>query len=396
MNKEALIRAENLREKGLLEEAVEAYEEHLAHSERDIEARRRLAEVLLQLGRKDGAISQYVKVQEVLVSAGDVLGAISAGLKAVRIDPRLENPLAYVAKVQADDLEAKQRQGPETVPYTTARPLSEIQLLADLDAIELCAVATKMQAHDRDEGDIVFKEGDSGESLFFVTRGLVEIVSGSRKLGRLGRGQCFGEFSFLTGQSRTATVRTLERSELLELSATEMNSVVQAHPRLRDVLYKMYRDRALVNVLSRSPLFEMLGVRDRERIAANVKLETFSAGDPVFRAGEEGGALYIIKTGSVEVRARAPSGEEVKLATLGPHQFVGEVSFLTGVPRTATVTPLERSEMLKLDEGELRRLVQDHPSLRGVLEQYHLDRVMSTADTFKSFLRQGRVEGILR
>jgi cAMP-dependent protein kinase regulator len=395
VSKEALIKAENLRQKGLLEEAADAYEEYLAHAERDIEARRKLAEVLLQLGRKDGAISQYVKVQEALVSSGDVLGAISAGLKAVRIDPLLDNPLAYVAKVQTDELEAKQRQGPETVPYTPARPLSEIQLLSDLDAIELSAVATKMQAHDNEEGDIVFKEGDSGDSLFFVARGLVEIVSGSRKLGRLGRGQCFGEFSFLTGQSRAATVRTLERSELLELSASEMNSVVQAHPRLRDVLYKMYRDRALVNVLSRSPLFEMLGVRDRERIAAKVELETFTAGVSVFRAGEEGGALYIIKSGSVEVRARAPSGEEVKLATLGPHQFVGEVSFLTGVPRTATVTAVEPSELLKLDESELGRLVQDYPSLKDVLKQYHLDRVMSTADTFKSFLRQGHVEGIL-
>jgi CRP-like cAMP-binding protein len=375
----------------MLEEAAEVYEEYLTQSERDIEARRRFAEILLELGRRDGAISQYVKLQEALVSSGDVLGAISTGLKAVQIDPNLENPLAYVAKVQAEQLEAEQRQG--TAPC--ARPLSEIQLLAELDSVELSAVATKMQAHEMDEGDIVFKEGDSGESLYFVARGLVEVVSASRKLGRLGRGQCFGEFSFLTGQSRAATVRTLERSELLELSASEMNSVVQAHPRLRDVLYQMYRDRALVNVLARSPLFEMLGVRDRERIAANVKLETFTAGVSVFRAGEEGGALYIIKSGSVEVRARTPAGKEVKLATLGPHQFVGEVSFLTGVPRTATVTPLEPSELLKLDESELRRLDQDHPSLKEVLRQYHLDRVMSTADTFKSFLRQDRVEGIL-
>jgi cAMP-dependent protein kinase regulator len=80
---------------------------------------------------------------------------------------------------------------------------------------------------------------------------------------------------------------------------------------------------------------------------------------------------------------------------LRPHQFFGEVSFLTGVPRTATVTPVEFCEVLKLGEAELHRLVEDHPALAKVLEKYHLDRVMATAETLKEFLKRDNVEGIL-
>jgi CRP-like cAMP-binding protein len=252
-----------------------------------------------------------------------------------------------------------------------------------------------MQVHDKAEGVIVFQEGDEGESLFFVSRGLVEVTSGVQMLGRLGRGECFGEFSFLTGQPRTASVRVVETAELLELSGADMRAVVESHPRLRDVLNKMYRERALLNVLARSPLFEFLGVGDRDRIAGRVEIVTFERGEPVFRQGEKGSAIYIIKSGKLEVCSTGPNEEEIRLAVLGPHQFIGEVSFLTGVPRTATVVPLEDTELLKLGESELRRLVSDHPELLKILKTFHLDRVMATAETLKSFLREKRVEGIL-
>jgi CRP-like cAMP-binding protein len=271
----------------------------------------------------------------------------------------------------------------------------EIELLSELDPAELGAVAETMEAHEKVAGDVVFKEGDAGDSLFFVSRGLVEAVSGSQELGRLGAGECFGEFSFLTGKPRTATVKALEPTGLLELSSSDMKSVVQSHSRLRDVLNKMYRERALKNVLARSPLFESISVGDREMIASRVKFMAFERGEPVFRQGEKGGALYIIKSGTLEVRASGPTDEELQLAVLGPHQFVGEVSFLTGVPRTATVVPLEDCELLMLGESELEALVRDHPDLLKTLEAFHLDRVMATADTLKAFLRRKRVDGIL-
>jgi len=391
----SLIRAAELRKIGRIEEAAQIYRERLIRSPRDVECRRELAEVLQETGRADSAISEYVKVQEMLASRGDVLGAISAGLKVMEIDPRVENPLSYVAKVQTQTLREEQERQVKTIPLTYFKPLAEIRLLSDLEPRELGAVAEMMSSHKMEEGETVFREGDVGDSLFFVTRGTVAVTSGDQKLGKLGPGECFGEFSFLAGQPRTASVRTLEPTELLELSAAQLRSVIESHPRLEDVLYKMYRERALLNVLAHSPLFEMLGVEDRESVAARVELVTYDAGQPVFQRGEQGKAVFLVKRGRVEVRAMGPEGEEVSLAILRPHQFFGEVSFLTGVPRTATVVPLEDCELLKLGEESLRQLVRDYPDLEQVLHSYHLDRVIATAETFKAFLRQKGVEGIL-
>lgn len=391
-----LRRAEGLRRGGKAEKALEILRALAASDPRDIDLRRMLADVLAETGNRDAAISQLVKLQEHLAARGDLLGAISSGLRVVELDPKFENPLAYVAKVKLESLreEQKRLQAKPLPAQPLITPLHQITLLKDLGAEELASVAATMKRHDVGEGDTVFEEGASGGSLFFVNRGLLEVRSGSNRLGLVSAGSCFGEFSFLTGDSRTATVRALEASELLELSAESMRPAVKKYPRLRQVLFELYRERALTNVLSVSPLFQVIPSKDRARLAPRFKLVELPAGGQAFQEGEPGGALYLVKDGTVEVRMTL-RGEALVLARLGKHQFFGEVSFLTGVPRTATVHAVEPTELLKIEEAELRDLVRHHPFLKDVLSRYHLDRVTATADSLKAFLKRERVEGIL-
>ncbi len=387
--------AERLRRSGKLEKAAEALQTLVAKFPSDADVRRKLADVQLEMGNRDAAISQYVKIQEQLVVDGDVLGAITAGLKVVEIDPKFDNPLAYVAKVKVDSLREEQKiKAAQTVAVRPVTPLDDIPLLSDLTAEELSDVATTMRRHELAEDQILFQEGDAGESLYFVNEGLLEAKAAGSKLGLISSGQCFGEFSFLTRKPRTATVRAIERSELLELSADKMRGVVQNQPRLAEVLFNLFRERALVNVLSQSPLFEMLPSKDRTRLAPRFKLVTLSKGQDVFQEGAHGGALFVVKEGSLMVKVTI-QGKLIELATLGRHQFFGEVSFLTGVPRTATVLALEETELLKIEKDELSELLRHHPYMKDVLSKYHLDRVTATADTLKMFLKKERVEGIV-
>jgi CRP-like cAMP-binding protein len=390
-----LRRAEGLRRAGKADKALAIVRTLVAETPRDAELRRKLADLLAESGNKDAAISHLVKLQEHLAAQGDLLGAISSGLRVVELDPKFENPLAYVAKVKVESLrEEQKRRDSQTVPVGKVTPLDQIPFLRDLGAEEITSVAAEMRRHDVAEGHTVFEEGDAGESLYFVNEGLLEAKTGSSKLGVVAAGQCFGEFSFLTGEARTATVRALERSELLELSASSMRAIAERHGRLKQVLFDLYRERALTNVLSSSPLFQMLPSKDRTRLAPRFKLVELGPGESAFREGEPGSALYLIKKGQVEVKATL-RGESLALARLGRHQFFGEVSFLTGVPRTATVHALEDTELLKIEEGELRELLRHHPYLGEVLSQYHLDRVVATAETLKAFLKADRVEGLL-
>ena len=390
-----LRRAEGLRRSGKPEKAVEIVRTLVTADPKNVELRRKLAELLAESGNKDGAISHLVKLQEHLAAQGDLLGAISSGLKVVELDPKFENPLAYVAKVKIESLrEEQKRRDAQTVPVRTITPLDRIPLLKDLDAVELESVAATMRRHELPEGARVFDEGDAGESLYFVNAGRLEVKAQGSKLGVVAAGDCIGEFSFLTGEPRTASIRALEPSELLELSAGAMRKITEKHRRLKDVLFELYRERALNNVLSASPLFQVLPSKDRARLAPRFKLVELGEGENAFREGERGAALFLIKRGSVEVKATL-QGEPLILARLGRHQFFGEVSFLTGVPRTATVHATEDTELLKIEEEELRELLRHHPYMGEVLSRYHLDRVTATTDALKAFLKRERVDGIV-
>src|SRR3989304_6136702 len=102
-------RSASLDRAGKLDRAAEAYRDHIARFPRDVDTRRELAELLEEMGNVDGAISEYVKLQEILAGAGHVLGAIVAGKKVERLDPRFDNPPSHGAKVQTASLEEAHR-----------------------------------------------------------------------------------------------------------------------------------------------------------------------------------------------------------------------------------------------------------------------------------------------
>ena len=71
-------------------------------------------------------------------------------------------------------------------------------------------------------GDIIMREGDSGDSLLVITTGLVMVKRNKPyrrqvSLTRLGMGQCIGEMSLLTGRPRSASARVGDARELAKI-----------------------------------------------------------------------------------------------------------------------------------------------------------------------------------
>jgi CRP/FNR family cyclic AMP-dependent transcriptional regulator len=79
-------------------------------------------------------------------------------------------------------------------------------------------------------------------------------------------------------------------------------------------------------------------------------------GTTVFRQGDPGGSLYVIRSGRVRVLKRS-AGRERMVTTLGPGDFFGEMAVVTGRPRSATVEVIEDAELLKVPAGTLQEMV---------------------------------------
>ncbi len=139
----------------------------------------------------------------------------------------------------------------------------------------------------------------------------------------------------------------------------------------------------------KSPLFEVLGDEERAAIVREMEVETHSEGSVIINEGDPGTSMYIIASGEVKVYTRGTgSTGTVYLARLGEGDFFGEVSVLTGKPRTATITASQRTELLRLDKDKLDRVLTKYPGLRKVLDDFYKKRAKHTVEAMIESLKK--------
>jgi CRP/FNR family transcriptional regulator, cyclic AMP receptor protein len=116
------------------------------------------------------------------------------------------------------------------------------------------------------------------------------------------------------------------------------------------------------NLLQNVYVFKELTPKELEMISAIAKVESFNAGDEIFTQGDPAVSFFVIKFGSVKIRH---SGKEdsVDVATLGTGSHFGEMAFVDGEKRSATVIAIERTELVKLDYQDLRRVLEANPAV---------------------------------
>jgi hypothetical protein len=124
-----------------------------------------------------------------------------------------------------------------------------------------------------------------------------------------------------------------------------------------------------------SPLFKDLAVDELVAVIQGLNLVTFDAASPIITQGEPGDKLYMLTTGTVKAFRKDASGRQAALGELGEGSFFGEVSILTGQPRTASIVATTYCELLELDRPTLDSIVKQHPRVLEVMKQFARERM---------------------
>src|ERR1700682_5863040 len=92
-----------------------------------------------------------------------------------------------------------------------------------------------------------------------------------------------------------------------------------------------------------------LGEKEKGALAEKIELFRYASGETIFNYGDPGHALYIVRSGEVEIYVKNDQGEKIVLEVSRPGDLFGEISLLDDGPRTAWVTALSDVELLRLD-----------------------------------------------
>ena len=112
--------------------------------------------------------------------------------------------------------------------------LAAVEMFRSLPDDAIAALSERAVLRRLDAGEVVFEEGDFGESLFVVREGMLKVVrpalGQSLVLDRLGPGRAFGEVAVLNETPRLASVISVEPSQVVEIAKADLDEVLEANP----------------------------------------------------------------------------------------------------------------------------------------------------------------------
>jgi signal transduction histidine kinase len=115
--------------------------------------------------------------------------------------------------------------------------------------------------------------------------------------------------------------------------------------------------------LESTKLFNSLAPKEMERVRQAVREISFAPGNEIFREGDPGDGLYIVKSGLVQISSVLNHGDRVVLARLGAGEIFGEMAVLDQNPRSATALAENATELYFIPRDELLQIIECIPRL---------------------------------
>lgn len=131
-------------------------------------------------------------------------------------------------------------------------------------------------------------------------------------------------------------------------------------PDIRDLL----EPREIHEALSNANLFRnALDDQQREQLAARCKPIELKRGSVLMRQGDAAVSMFVVLEGAISIGINNAAGEQHEVAISAMGDVVGEMSLMTGAPRTATVTALTRLRVLEITRETIDEMLKKNPEL---------------------------------
>lgn len=385
---------------GQYDQALTFYSDIHKQEPEDIRIFTKVAALKEKTGNLKGAIKDYIQIGKAYADDGFVVQAIAINKLVLRLDPKqteIKQKLRALSAERGDNwaISTVAPQGmmldSQTSPADKAKlSFERTPLLSGLSGQELDDFIDSLELQEFSAGDTIYKTNETNNSLFLIGMGSVRLetqsVRGAQQVfSRLSEGDFFGELSFMSHNAHMDSAIAETDVSLLIIHRHIFDHWVQKYPSMNETVEDFYCRRVLARILAITPVFEGIPQEARVPLAQQFNLSFHKAGDIIINEGDIESTFFLIRSGNVEVstKNKKDTSKQLVLGTLGEGSFFGEVSMLTNMPRTATVTATGSVELLRLSGDKFNTIAKQFPTVHKVVEAYLKKRVMNTIQTLK-------------
>jgi CRP-like cAMP-binding protein len=120
-----------------------------------------------------------------------------------------------------------------------------------------------------------------------------------------------------------------------------------------------------MDLLRRIEVIQCLNEEEQQQLASHMRKVSFASGEVILRQGDPGDSAYVVERGRVRILLSNDSGLSEQVACLAAGDFFGEMSLLTGEPRSATAIALDQVDCYQLCKPDLDAVFAGRPELAG-------------------------------
>ncbi len=322
------------------DKAIELLRVEFKQGSRDPRLRLQLADVMVMAGKGRDAVPILLGLADEFALDGFAAKAISVLKKVQKIDPRraeVEVKLAKLIKQKVDEVS------------TSSRPAAS-SLEIGMDMPSVSATAPTDAAPPSEE---------------LKPAGLADFQEQAEELQHL---------EILPDEPASPAPGAVEGASDIDPLGDELLGVIEEV--LRSSPPPAVRGaRPAPSPTVESPLFSSFSQEELVAVIKGLRLLSFEPGDIVITEGEPGDSLFVLTSGDVKAFIRNPEGKSVQVREMNEGAFFGEISILSGKPRTATITAKTHCDLLELDRATLDSIAATHPHVREVLQRFYDQRM---------------------
>jgi small-conductance mechanosensitive channel/CRP-like cAMP-binding protein len=137
-----------------------------------------------------------------------------------------------------------------------------------------------------------------------------------------------------------------------------------------------------LSILRGEPLFECLSDEQLDHLVKQARLNVFGRGEPVIQEGSPGDSMFVLLRGEANVLV-SKNGSTIQVATLSAGDCFGEMSLLTGEPRSATVRADRDCYVMEIGKPTMAEVLQSAPECLVQLSELLAQRKMETEGILK-------------